>query len=191
MKDTVPHVITQWKSGQTSKEGLERKQAHRRAKASSEYGVYLKPVISPTRTRPRGAKSVSSLSLLGTPENERWDFGSIRHIRQHSSDAYTPISAVDSVFERPCDGAFGSPNSSNHSSFIAELEDTSPIAMAKLSPFLSSDKSPVFPETIAKPIILNPRMEFKTADITVSLRTYPFSASKLIVHSVPCRNQSG
>jgi hypothetical protein len=180
MKDSVPHVATQWQSGQISKEGLERKQAHRRAKASSEY---LRPIVSPARPRQRGAKSVSSLSLLATPENERWDFGSIRHIRQHSSGAYTPISAVDFVFELPSGEAFGSPNSSNHSSFIAELEDTSPIALAKFSPLISSDKSPVFPYTTAQLTVFNPRMEFKTADITASSRIYPFNATKLIQFS--------
>jgi hypothetical protein len=121
---------------------------------------------------------VSNLSLLATPENERWDFGSIRHIRQYYSDDYTPISAVDSIFELPCDGAFGSPNSSNHSSFIAELEDTSPIVLAKFSPHISSDKSPVFPQITAQPTILNPRMEFKTADINASSRVYPFHSPK-------------
>jgi hypothetical protein len=177
MRDTVPHVATQWQSGQISKEGLERKQAHRRAKASSEY---LRPIVSPARPRQRGAKSVSSLSFLATPENERWDFGSIRHIREPSSDAYTPISAVDSIFELPSGEAFGSPNSSNHSSFIAELEDTSPIALAKFSPLISSDKSPVFPYMTAQPTVFNPRMEFKTADITASSRVYLFIAPKLI-----------
>jgi len=173
MRATMPHVVTQWESGQWSREGIDA----RRARANSEH---LKPIaFSPTDRNSGGLRlrTRPNLNFLGTSENDRWDFGSIRHIKQCSTDMRTPISAVDSVFELPCTPAHDSPSSSTHSSFIAELEDTSPVAAHSkrlVSPSVAASLSLAPLQVTPKPVHLRNRsMEFKCDGNTVSLP--PFS----------------
>lgn len=171
----IPHVVTQWQSG---------RQANRPVKASGEY---LRPVTAgPTTTErwakhSRGVKSQNSLTLLAMPESQRWDFGSIRHIRQHFSNASTPISTVETVFEVPGDRSIGSPNTSAHSSFVAELEDTSPVVLSKRSVFPSQETSPLTRGTRQLVAIdSNERgMEFKACGTSVSLSFIVFFFIKL------------
>jgi hypothetical protein len=162
----MPHVVTQWETGQWLREGIEP----RRARANSEY---LRPIVYPTTERnPPGLRTKKSLNFPGTPESNLWDFGSIRHIKQSSTEMKTPVSAVDSIFELPCNEPLKSPNSSTHSSFIAELEDTSPVVVQKriLSPTSSTSLS--MPPSPARPKGLHLRdqgMEVKGDGNTVSL----------------------
>ncbi|KAN0102093.1 hypothetical protein V8E51_012603 [Hyaloscypha variabilis] len=131
----MPHVVTQWEAGQWSREGIES----RRTRANSEY---LRPItFSPTDRYSGGLRTRASLNFPGTPDSNRWDFGSIRHIKQGSTDMITPVSAVDSIFELPCNQSHESPNSSTHSSFMAELEDTSPVAVRHSSRLASPTSS--------------------------------------------------
>ena len=112
----MTHVVTQWETGQWAREGIESG----RARANSES---LRPItFSPTNRHSGGLRTKKDLNFPGTPESGRWDFGSIRHIKQGSTEMRTPVSAVDSVFELPCNESHASPNSSAHSSFMAELE---------------------------------------------------------------------
>jgi hypothetical protein len=188
----LPHVVTQWETGQWSREGIDA----RRARANSEY---LKPIaFSPTDRNSGGLRKRPSLNFLGTPESDRWDFGSIRHIKQCSTEMRTPISAVDSVFELPCTEARDSPNSSTHSSFIAELEDTSPVVVhskrlispAAASSLASSLASPPL-QVIPKPLHLRNRsMDFKCDGNTVSLLFFAWSFIKLTASSASCRHKS-
>jgi hypothetical protein len=163
----LPHVVSQWETGQWSREGIDA----RGARANSEY---LKPIaFSPTDRNSGGLRTRPSLNFLGTPESDRWDFGSIRHIKQCSTEMRTPISAVDSVFELPCAEARDSPNSSTHSSFIAELEDTSSVVVYSKRPVppaaASSLTSPPL-QVSPKPLHLRNRsMDFKCDGNTVSL----------------------
>ncbi|RAL59987.1 hypothetical protein DID88_000613 [Monilinia fructigena] len=84
-----------------------------------------------------------TLSLLVTP-HDAWNYTSARQQLNHfSPDRVTPISAVDSVFELSSAMTNGSPNSAV-SSFIAELEDTSPGAV-KPQNFNMDPKSPLSP----------------------------------------------
>ncbi len=162
----MSHVVTQWENGQWLRESLEP----RRARASSEY---LRPIVYPTTERNSlGLRTKKSLNFPGTPESNLWDFGSIRHIKQSSKDMQTPDSPVDSIFELPCNETHKSPNSSTHSSFIAELEDTSPVAAHKLlvspasSTPLSMPPSPTRPEGLH---LRDKSMEVKGDIDTVSL----------------------
>jgi hypothetical protein len=164
----MPHVVTQWDAGQWSREGIES----RRARANSEY---LRPsTFSPTDRYSGGLRTKTSLHFPGTPESNRWDFGSIRHIRQGSTDISTPVSAVDSIFELPCNESYQSPNSSTHSSFMAELEDTSPAAIRHSRPLASPASSvslatPSLPATPRGLHLRNHSMDFKSAGNTVSM----------------------
>lgn len=176
----MPHVVTQWETGQWSREGIES----RRARANSEY---LRPItFSPTDRYSGGLRTKSSLQFPGTPESNRWDFGSIRHIKQASTEMSTPVSAVDSIFELPCNESHESPNSSTHSSFMAELEDTSPFAVRHPKPLVSPAPS----SSLATPLpaasprglhLRNRSMDFKFAGNTVSL-TVSFAVLQNLIH---------
>ncbi|KAF4637796.1 hypothetical protein G7Y89_g283 [Cudoniella acicularis] len=111
----MPHVITQWKPGSSVKDGIKGKE---RGEKKSKLGL---------RRQRSDLTSPSTASLQSTPKGKRWDFSSIRHIRQ-SSDGSTPKSAIDPVFELPASNQNESPTSSTPS-FLAELEDTSRIAI--------------------------------------------------------------
>jgi len=173
MRATMPHVVTQWEAGQWSREGIES----RRARANSEY---LRPItFSPTDRHSTGLRTKASLNFPGTPDSNRWDFGSIRHIKQGSTEMSTPVSAIDSIFELPCNQTHESPNSSTHSSFMAELEDTSPLAirhsgrLASPASLASMALPPYSPP--AKGLHLrNPSMEFRCDGNTVSLTVVIF-----------------
>lgn len=127
----MPHVASQMWAGQLERPDV----SHRRAATLSARSLdFQRPTTAPPR-RPRkmsNAESVPSLSLL-MPENQPWDFGSIRHIRQpsHGTPPFTPrtpFSSVDSIFDLPSGVSAASsdtPISSTQSSFVAELEDTS------------------------------------------------------------------
>jgi hypothetical protein len=127
----MPHVASQMWAGQLERPDV----GHRRAVTLSAKSLdFQRPPTTPPR-RPRkmsNAESVPSLSLL-MPENQPWDFGSIRHIRQpsHGTPPFTPrtpFSSVDSIFDLPSGVSAASsdtPISSTQSSFVAELEDTS------------------------------------------------------------------
>jgi len=166
MRATMSHVVTQWENGQWLRESLEP----RRARASSEY---LRPIVYPTAERNSpGLRTKKSLNFPGTPESNLWDFGSIRHIKQSSKEMQPPDSPVDSIFELPCNEPHKSPNSSTHSSFIAELEDTSPVAIHKriLSPASSTSLSMPSSPTRPKGLHLRDKsMEVKGDGNTVSL----------------------
>ena len=124
----MPHVVTQMGSEEQSQEALTRREAVVISKRPREFKTPAPPPMR--QIRKPGVKPLPSLSLLAMPENNRWDFGSIRHIRQPPNE-FTPDSATDSVFEIPSGGPRDTPNSSTHSLFIAELEDTSPMVMSK------------------------------------------------------------
>lgn len=107
---------------------------HQHGGAKSKRSVeFQRPAMAQNRPRRKVSDSEElPILLLSTPEDKQWDFGSIRHIRQASSpsSAFSPDSAVDSVFELPST-TVASPNSSVGSSFVAELEDTSQAAAFK------------------------------------------------------------
>ncbi|PQE09550.1 hypothetical protein CJF30_00010643 [Rutstroemia sp. NJR-2017a BBW] len=99
------------------------------------------PSTSPRRRNTNG--TTPSLSLLVTSNNGNyWSSEANRqNLRQFSPDKYTPVSAVDSVFELSSANTAGSPDSVIS---IAELEDTSPNAVKPLN--VTSDvKSPQSP----------------------------------------------
>lgn len=114
-RDTMPHVITQWKPGPVVKE---------KSKGDKKSKLTLR--------RQRSGLTSSSASLQSDTKSKRWDFGSIRHIRHPSSDAVSPKSTVDltnphPVFELSA-GSIRRPNTASPS-YVAELEDTSRIAL--------------------------------------------------------------
>jgi hypothetical protein len=160
-KASMPHVSSQWQSGDSQRASCDARLSTGPARKSTEY---LRPIAIPPCRPMRHIRQSPSMSLL-TPDNDRWDFGSIRHIRQYSSENKTPTSAVDSVFELPSAtsaASFYSPNSSTHTSFIAELEDTSPMALR--SQDITTPNSP-----FKSPAISHSSMEFKSSQITVCL----------------------
>ena len=142
----MPHVaaqiVYQWPTGE-----IRSREVGSTVKRSAEF---LRPETAVPRRREPADTEMPSLSLLVTnPDNPRWDIGSIRHIRNASQND-TPISAVDSVFELPSASSYEeTPNSSTHSLFVAELEDTSPHPFSK--PHAGSD-FPGGPDLSTKPI---------------------------------------
>jgi hypothetical protein len=122
---SIPHIFTQWEPGQFSRaapHGLERISSGKRT------DEFLRPNTSPRRKYVKvdtvSPATPSGRSLLATPESNRWAFDTSRNLRQSPSE----LSIVDSIFELPSGVPEDSPASSTHS-FIAELEDTSPIAI--------------------------------------------------------------
>ena len=127
----MPHIVSQMVSEEQSYDALRRREAAIIYKRSTEFERSLP---SPTSQRTGTAlRPLPSLSLLSMPESKRWDFGSIRHIRQ-PSDECTPTSETETVFELPSGGSRDTLSSWTNSLFIAELEDTSPIVPSKLPP---------------------------------------------------------
>jgi hypothetical protein len=139
----MPHVVTQMGTEEQSRKALSRREA---AIISKRSGEFRRAPPSPMR-RINGTdlKPLPSLSLLAMPENGHWDFSSVRHIRRQPSNEFTPLSATESVYDLPSGGPRDTPNSSTHSLFIAELEDTSQIVMSKiamnLDPFITKVKN--------------------------------------------------
>ncbi|KAH6682512.1 hypothetical protein B0J14DRAFT_126895 [Halenospora varia] len=115
-RDAMPHVITQWKPGPVIKE---KNKGDKRSKLT-------------LRRQRSELTSSSSASLQSDTKSKRWDFGSIRHIRHPSSDAVSPKSAVDLTNPHPIFELSASsirrPETATPS-YVAELEDTSRIAL--------------------------------------------------------------
>jgi hypothetical protein len=147
---TMPHVITQWKPGQFSRDSSSTKERNR---AEKRAGDALKSGRSPSKKQNDGI-SPSSTSIPATPKSKRWDFGTIRHRRQASSEVtlISPDSAISPVFETEHIESAVSPNSSVDSSpWVFELEDTSRIAL--------HSKRSMYP---------GPQLEFQSSALTVS-----------------------
>ena len=145
---TMPHVITQFKPGQFSRDGLSLKE---RMKAEKRATDALKSNKSPSKKHGDGASSAGP----STPKSKRWDFGTIRHKKQSASsdsNISSPKSAISPVFEMEQIDSAVSPNSSVDSSpWVFELEDTSQIAI--------HSKRSMYP---------GPQLEFQSSAITVS-----------------------
>ena len=177
----MPHLVTQWETGQWSREGIESG----RARANSES---LRPItFSPTNRHSGGLRTKKNLNFPGTPEGGRWDFGSIRHIKQGSTEMRTPVSAVDSVFELPCNESHASPFSSAHTSFVAELEATSPVTARHSKRLVSPASStplarPLYPALPKGLHLQDHSMDFKSAGNTVSLTMAPTVA--MLTHTL-------
>jgi hypothetical protein len=147
---TMPHVITQFKPGQFSRDGPSIKE---RIRAEKRAGDAAKSSKSPLKKQSNGI-SPGGASMPVTPKSKRWDFGTIRHKRQASSEVTmsSPRSAVSPVFEMEHIDSAISPNSSVDSSpWVFELEDTSQIAL--------HSKRSIYP---------GPQLEFQSSAITVS-----------------------
>lgn len=141
----MPHVASQMLDERSSDGIRTSKQAVATMKRSTEY--QRPATATQSQKRPLDAR-LPSLSLLVTnPGNSHWDFGSIRHIRK-ASDNITPISGVESVFELPSAISYDTPNSSTHSLFVAELEDTSPHPLS--TRHTSSELPPKSPASFAR-----------------------------------------
>jgi hypothetical protein len=154
---TMPHVITQWKPGQFSRDGSSVKEKNKAEKRANDAA---KSVRSPAKKQ-SGGISPSGTGIPATPKSKRWDFGTIRHKRQASSEntMISPNSAVSPVFEMENIESAVSPNSSVDSSpWVFELEDTSQIAL--------HSKRSMYP---------GPQLEFQSSAITVSHRSQGLS----------------
>ncbi|KAF7860520.1 uncharacterized protein EAF02_010754 [Botrytis sinoallii] len=134
----MPHVVSQMQP-------KERPQQTHNSKRTMIKNAVSQDNLRPSTTpRCRNANGPTpTLSLLVTPQGA-WNYTPGRqHSKQFSPDRMTPISAVDSVFELSSPATNASPNSAT-SSFIAELEDTSPGA-AKPQKVIMDPKSPLSP----------------------------------------------
>lgn len=142
------------------------------------------------RRKTNNADDVPSLSLLvNMPENQHWDIGSIRHIREPSSasEGATPDSAVDSIFEHPSAVPADSPNSSVASpypSFAVELEDTSPYVQPRKSkavvetPYIAPLSVKKSPRTIEKSYIEQlTRPEYSVSCFQISIQRHRANSS--------------
>ncbi|APA14412.1 hypothetical protein sscle_12g091820 [Sclerotinia sclerotiorum 1980 UF-70] len=134
----MPHVVSQMQPKERPEQSYNYKQK------------LIKPAISQDNLRsPRGqrhqnANSVAPTLSLLVPPQSTWKYTSGRQQLKHfSPDRLTPVSAVDSVFELPWAATSRSQNSAI-SSFIAELEDTSPGAVQPQNPSMDS-KYPISP----------------------------------------------
>lgn len=122
---SIPPIFTQWEPGQFSRDvpaGLQRISTGKKtsdflkANPTTRKQFMKADVVSPA--------TPSGRSLLTTPDSNRWGFDTYLTVRKSPSE----LSVVDSVFELPSDVPDESPASSTHE-FIAELEDTSPVAI--------------------------------------------------------------
>jgi hypothetical protein len=172
----MPHVITQWHSGHSLRESVDGRQPTSLKSAKSSYDIRRSAPISPRKRDPGGVRPTPSLNLLVTPGSTRWDFGANQHTRHYSPDAFTPMSGVDSVFEPPSAHQIESPNSSTHSSCIAELEDTS-------TPVVARAKKQFIPKPTKVSPIANATMQFKTTKISVRLLLPNLPSSILTFHA--------
>lgn len=156
----MPHVVTQWQSEHFPHTENDGRLSTKLEKAAST--EYLRPVqISIRRSRRAGGvRPTPSLRLLAARENDRWDYGTPKNNWASSCGGRTPSSTVESVFETYSSDSYASPNSSTHSSFIAELEDT---AMATTWSRRSA------PPGSNKQVYISPSiMEFKSTELSVS-----------------------
>ncbi|KAF7876328.1 hypothetical protein EAF04_001421 [Stromatinia cepivora] len=134
----MPHVVSQMQPRERPEQSYNSK------RKLIKTAVPQDNLRSPSGQRRQNANGVApTLSLLVTPHNA-WQYTSGRQqLKQFSPDRITPVSAVDSVFELSSAATNGSPNSAI-SSFIAELEDTSPGAVKPQNSNMDS-KSPISP----------------------------------------------
>ncbi|ESZ90598.1 hypothetical protein SBOR_9017 [Sclerotinia borealis F-4128] len=147
----MPHVVSEMQTMEKPQQSYNLKRTMMKTSVSQDN---LRPFISPRRQNTNGTPT---LSLLVTPQHA-WNYTSGRRQLNHiSPDRVTPLSAVDSVFELSSAMKNGSSSNSAISSFIAELEDTSPGAVkppncnvdpnSPISPTLSvSSNSPLSPK---------------------------------------------
>ncbi|XMA13938.1 hypothetical protein WAI453_006729 [Rhynchosporium graminicola] len=156
----MPHVINQWQSDHLI-EDMDFRGSTKLEKATST--EFLRPVqISIRRSRRTGIRPTPSLKLLATRDHEHSEYGSSLYDSEQLAwekvgGGRTPSSSVESVFEMYTSNAYSSPNSSTHSSFIAELEDT---ALVKRYSRLSA------PPESNKMVNISPSdMEFQTSDL--------------------------
>lgn len=134
----MPHVVTQMQPREKPQQSYTPKRTIMKTSISHDN---LRPHIAPRRQNANGV--TPTLSLLVTP-HDAWNYTSGRQqVKHFSPDKFTPVSAVDSVFELSSAITTGSPNSAI-SSFVAELEDTSPGAV-KPQRFNVDPKSPLSP----------------------------------------------
>ncbi|KAF7943541.1 hypothetical protein EAE96_011464 [Botrytis aclada] len=134
----MPHVVSQMQPRERPQQTFNSKRAMIKNAVSQDN---LRPSTTPRRRNANGP--TPTLSLLVTPQGA-WNYTPGRqHSKQFSPDRMTPISAVDSVFELSSAVTNASPNSAT-SSFIAELEDTSPGAV-KPQKINMDPKSPLSP----------------------------------------------
>ncbi|QSZ31469.1 hypothetical protein DSL72_001034 [Monilinia vaccinii-corymbosi] len=134
----MPHVVSQMQPREKPQKSRSAKRGMMKTSISQDN---LRPSMAPRRQNTNGM--TPTLSLLVTPHSA-WNYTSSRQQLNHFlHDRTTPVSAVDSVFESSSAMKNGSPNSAV-SSFIAELEDTSPGAI-KPQNFNMDFKSPLSP----------------------------------------------
>jgi hypothetical protein len=133
----MPHVVSQM----GPREWPQQNDPRVTTKAQALNNNLKPPSVPPRRRKTNG--TTPSLSLLVTSNNGNyWSSEANRlNLRQFSPDKYTPVSAVDSVFELSSPNTAGSPDSVIS---IAELEDTSPNAVKPLG-VASDSKSPQSP----------------------------------------------
>lgn len=159
----MPHVVSQWQSEQYPWPRVDSPSTPRVEKATST--EYLRPVqISIRRSRRTGGlRPTPSLSVLAAREHEQWDYGSSQNYRDASyEELWSSKSATESVFDMYTDSHHESPNSSTHSSFVAELEDTAPVRTSKISRRSA-------PPSSNKQVYISPSsMEFRTTELSVS-----------------------
>jgi len=130
----MSHVASQMLQGEPSRQSHNSARLGKMRTQSTQFHTESMP-----HPRRQGNSMAPTLSLLVTPNDNYWDFGSVRHLRQLSPDKPTPISAVDSVFDMPSAVSAQSPNSSIQSP--VELEDTSPRVAKSQNRFHFTDKS--------------------------------------------------
>ncbi|ATZ47655.1 hypothetical protein BCIN_02g09120 [Botrytis cinerea B05.10] len=134
----MPHVVSQMQPRERPQQTPHSKRTMMKNAISQDN---LRSSTTPRRRNANGP--TPTLSLLVTPQGA-WNYIPGRqHSKQFSPDRMTPISAVDSVFELSSAATNASPNSAT-SSFIAELEDTSPGAV-KPQKINMDPKSPLSP----------------------------------------------
>lgn len=160
----MPHVATQWHSDPFQQQPVESPSTPKLEKATST--EYLRPVqISIRRSRRTGGlRPTPSLSVLAARETEQWNYASLESDWGPSlGGKWSPKSATESVFDLYTDDYYGSPNSSTHSSFVAELEDTAPITRSCKTSRRSA------PPSSNKEVYISPSsMEFRSTQLSVS-----------------------
>lgn len=142
----MPHVVSQMQPRERPQQTPHSKRTMMKNAISQDN---LRSSTTPRRRNANGP--TPTLSLLVTPQGA-WNYIPGRqHSKQFSPDRMTPISAVDSVFELSSAATNASPNSAT-SSFIAELEDTSPGAV-KPQKINMDPKSPLSPTRSVSPLL--------------------------------------
>ncbi|TAQ89857.1 hypothetical protein B7494_g1820 [Chlorociboria aeruginascens] len=134
----MDHIRSQYHSRERTGIDEDRKAPSGMAKKTGEFKK-LRPVLEQQR-RTMGRRQAANLSLLATPNNSSFDFGTNQHRRQRSGEKLTPASGVDTVFEITSPRSYDTPNSSVNSALAAELEDTSPGVKSPLQLFPADNR---------------------------------------------------